>query len=277
MSATIRLVIDSGSQTCSTLVEQYDAIVVPLTVVLDGQPFLEGVDLTHAAFYERLAASCEVTTAAPGPGQFLAAYQAAADAGATGVLSIHLASGISGTVNSARIAAGMSPIPVEVLDTDASGWELDALVAAAGEALRAGADVSGAVAAACTVRDRVINVFMIGQPELLERGGRSGVVGGAVTGVSLLASRGDDVFELGNVDSTAAFIETTVRFITEETSGKPIRLAVGDAHSPDIANSLCDALTEATRAVDAVRYEIGPSLAAHLGLGSIVATCFTVA
>ena len=71
----IGLVTDSNAQLPGDLRERYQVAVVPLTVVVDDHPYREGVDITAAEFYERLAAGAAVSTAAPSPGAVLTAYQ----------------------------------------------------------------------------------------------------------------------------------------------------------------------------------------------------------
>ena len=67
----IGLCTDSNAQLPSELTDRYGVEVVPLTVTIDGQDFLEGVDLNPDQFYERLEHGVtEVSTAAPPPGRF---------------------------------------------------------------------------------------------------------------------------------------------------------------------------------------------------------------
>ena len=75
---TVAIVTDSNAQLPEVL-RRFDVGVVPLTVVMGGQPFREGIDLTSDEFYARLAAGVEVTTAAPSPGDFVTAYEAAGE------------------------------------------------------------------------------------------------------------------------------------------------------------------------------------------------------
>lgn len=268
-----KLVIDSGAQTGDTLVERYGAALVPLTIVVNDEAFLEGVELTNDAFYDRLAGGATVTTAAPSPGQFLAAYREAAAEGASAVLSVHLAKVLSGTVNAARVASEMSPIPVHVLDSDSCAWGVDAIVSAAADALLSGGDIDVAVAAAHTRHERLINVFFVGQPELLQRGGRTEAIGRPIEPTSVFATRHTDMLEVGKVDTVGGLIEAIVDFVAEETRGERVEVAVGDARSSAIADDLFAALRPATDAFAMIRYEMSPSLAAHLGAGSVAVTC----
>jgi DegV family protein with EDD domain len=116
--------IDSNAQLPAELAQRYGVEIVPLTVTIDGHEFVEGVDLDADEFYARFATAEAdgrpapvVTTAAPSPGRFVVAYEALAQRGATEILSVHLGSAFSGTVNAARLAAGMGDVPVRIVDT----------------------------------------------------------------------------------------------------------------------------------------------------------------
>jgi len=79
--------------------------VVPLYVRFGDESYRDYVELTPAAFYERLRAAPETpATSQPTPGDFLAAYEELA--GYERIFSVHIAGKLSGTIESARAAAG---------------------------------------------------------------------------------------------------------------------------------------------------------------------------
>ena len=97
---------DSGAQLPYELVSRYGIAVVPLTVRVDGEDHLEGVDLDADDFYDHFARGKppSVQTAAPPPGRFLEAWGDLAAQGATEIVSIHTGSDVSSTLDAARIA-----------------------------------------------------------------------------------------------------------------------------------------------------------------------------
>jgi DegV family protein with EDD domain len=112
----IGIVTDSNSQLPPELADRYGVEVVPLTVVVDGVEYAEGIELDADSFYARFEAGTPtVSTAAPSPGQFARAYRRMVDAGATEIVSIHIGSALSGTLNSARLAATDAPVPVHLV------------------------------------------------------------------------------------------------------------------------------------------------------------------
>ena len=112
----IAVVTDSSSQLPEELRARYKVWMVPLSVVVDGVAYREGVDLSTDEFYDALERGAAVSTSAPSPGELQVVYAQAA-AGATGVLAVHVGSNTSATVSAARLATAKTPVPVEIVDT----------------------------------------------------------------------------------------------------------------------------------------------------------------
>src|SRR6266516_2113596 len=141
MIGKIGVVIDSAAYLPQSIVDKYLLLVAPLSVELDGERYLEGVDITADEFYERLPSAKSVSTSQPAVGRFMELYRQAAETGAEEVLSIHIGSSISGTVQSARLASGSSPVPVTVADTGLGSFTdglcvLEGILVLAGEGMK---------------------------------------------------------------------------------------------------------------------------------------------
>ncbi len=76
---TSALVVDRDCQAMPDLVRRIGLQVVPLTVVVDGVPHAEGVDLAASGITEAWRRGAELTTSSPSPGDMLEAYDAAGD------------------------------------------------------------------------------------------------------------------------------------------------------------------------------------------------------
>ena len=272
----IALVTDSNALLPEALRARFDAQVVPLTVVVDGQPYAEGVDLTTAAFYDRLRDGATVSTAAPSPGLLLGAYEAAAVGGAEAVLSVHIGSNTSATVDSARLAARQSPIPVEIVDTGTASFPVACCVWAAGVALERHGSLDEAAAAARAVAGDVGNVFIVGALDLARRGGRlrGDAAAEAATGVAVLALRGGTMDVVAQAHDVEEAVQAMVVEVEHAAAGRAMRVGVGDAAAPDVATALADRLRARPEVAELVRYEVGPSVAAHTGLGTAGAVYF---
>src|SRR6187399_2350604 len=94
---SVAIVTDSTAYLPVDLVARQGIWVVPLHVVLGGQQFSEGVDVTTAEVAAALRKFIPMSTSRPSPQAFLDAYEAAALGGAEAIVSVHISSGMSGT------------------------------------------------------------------------------------------------------------------------------------------------------------------------------------
>jgi fatty acid kinase fatty acid binding subunit len=273
----IGLVTDSNAQLPADLRERYQVAVVPLTVVVDDQPYQEGVDITTAEFYARLAAGASVSTAAPSPGAVLTAYGQLAAAGATEILSIHIGSNTSATVNAVTVAARSSPVLVEIVDTGTASFAVACCVWAAGEALAAGADASYAADVARRVASDLGNVFIVGALDLARRGGRLAAGAAEGEGLPVLALADGQMQPVGRAHDVESAVAAMTDYFVEVAAGAPQRVGVGDALTPELAEEYAGRLAERPEVAELVRYEIGPTVGAHTGAGTVGACFFPVA
>jgi DegV family protein with EDD domain len=269
----IGLVTDSSAQLPPELVERYGVEVVPLTVMVDGVDHLEGVDLDADAFYAAFTPdhTPQVATSQPSPGRFAAAYHRLADAGAEEILSIHIGSALSGTLNSARLASGDSPVPVRVIDTGTASFGVGCCVWEAAEALRAGASAEEAASVAEGLAPRIGNVFVVGALDLVRAGVRlaAGAEGTdedqGIPVLSLVEGAVQVVGTAADVDEATTVMAERVR-----AAGSGLRVAVGiaDAGAAPLWQALEDALAGTPEVTEVVRYRVGPSIGAHTGPGT---------
>ncbi|MGZ8734569.1 MAG: DegV family protein [Acidimicrobiia bacterium] len=264
---------DSSSQIPPVLRNRFAVDVVPLIVVLDDEQYREGVDITTQAFYTRLAAGTAVSTSAPSPGDFLVVYESAADRGAEAIVSVHIGSNTSATVAAASVAAKSSPVPVEIVDTGTASFAVACCVWAAGDAIAAGADATRAAQVARAAAGRVGNVFVMGGLEQARSGGRldPAVRDGDATPVLALVDGA--IVAIGAVETAPEAIDAMVDHLAAAARGVPQRVGVGDALAPDMAAELTRRLRGRAEVAEVVRYEVGPSVGAHTGPGT-VGTCF---
>jgi DegV family protein with EDD domain len=137
----LKIVTDSGTDLYLSREEiaEQDIHVVPLVVSIDGREYHEGVDIEPEAFYDLLEKSASpAKTSQPSVGDFAGVYKSLASVDPE-ILSIHMSSGLSGTLNAAKEAAKLVPeAHVTHIDTRtlavAAGWQ----VLAAARAAKAG-------------------------------------------------------------------------------------------------------------------------------------------
>lgn len=149
----IKIVTDSTCDLPKEIVETYDITVIPCYINLDGESYLDGVQITRQEFYNRLpTANPHPTTSAPGPGTFLKAYQQLADEGAEGIFSIHVSKTFSNIFNAAQMALDeFESVPVQTIDSGNLSMALGLIVLHAAKAAANGAsfdEVAGVIEAA---------------------------------------------------------------------------------------------------------------------------------
>jgi DegV family protein with EDD domain len=267
----IGLCTDSNAQLPPALVDRYRVQVVPLTVTVDGEEFQEGVDLDADEFYARLEKGAPiVTTAAPAPGRFVAAYQSLAEGGATEVLSVHIGSRVSATLAAARVGARLSPVPVRLVDTGTASFAVACCVWEAAEAVARGADLEEAAQVAERVASRCGNVFVVRALDLARAGGRlvagaQDAVHDAIPVLTLVEGEIRPVGQARSIEEAADAMAAHVR-----AAGTGIRAGVGvaDAGASALWQAVEERLLAAPEVVDLVRYRVGPSVAAHTGPGT---------
>lgn len=272
----IALVTDSNAQLPVDLRDRYQVGIVPLTVVVGRHPYREGVDITTAEFYQRLAGGADVSTAAPPPGEALAVYEQAASAGASEILSIHIGSNTSATINAVKVAADSSPVPVEIVDTGTASFAVACCVWAAGEVLNAGGDLTHSAEVARRVAGQVGNVFIVRALDLARRGGRLAADATEDEGLPVLALAEGQMKAVGHVHDAESAIDAMTDYLVEAAGGTPQRVGVGDAVTPELAGAYADRLALRPEVAELVRYEIGPSVGAHTGPGTVGACFFPV-
>lgn len=174
----VKIVTDSAADLSPELVAAHDIRVVPLTIRFGDDEYVDGVDLTPQAFYDKMAElDILPATAAPSPGAFEQAFR---DAGANGdsVVCINLSSQLSATMQSAQTAAKAldGEIDVRVVDSKSITAGLGLQVLAAAEAAANGASADEVVA---IVEDLSSRSKVFGALDTLENLKKGGRIGGA--------------------------------------------------------------------------------------------------
>jgi DegV family protein with EDD domain len=171
---TIRVLVDSTCDVPPDIAENLGIAVVPVYINIGDKSYLDGVDLTRREFYENLPEyNTFPTTAAPAPAAFTAAYQALVDDGATEIISLHLATKLSNTLNAARLGSlDVESAQITMWDSEqlALGSGLQAIIAA--EAIMEGKSVPEILALLQEKREKTRIFAMLDTLEFLRRSGR---------------------------------------------------------------------------------------------------------
>jgi DegV family protein with EDD domain len=268
----IRIVTDSTCDLPQATIERYGITVLPLHINFGRESSLDGVEITHAEFYERLP-SCNPapTTAAPGVDVFKAAYVALARAGATEVVSIHVSTTLSAVMEVARVAAQQCrDIPVTVVDSQQLSMGVGFVVEAAAQAAAEGLALRELLA---RVDERIQHTHVFAALDTLEYLKRSGRMNGVVANLgSLLQLK--PILRMHRGKAGAERVRTSTRAMARVIE---ILQQVGPVEQAVLLHSHAPARAELLRlqarpwlpAGPLPSVEITPAIGAHIGPGAV--------
>lgn len=271
----VAVVTDSTADLAPELVQERGITVVPLTVVLGGRDYLDGVDITADEFYSRLAASGgAASTSQPAPGRFAEVYEHLL-ATHRSVVSLHISARLSGTFEAAtRGAELVDPGRVRVVDTEMVSMPLALLVLAASAMAAQGAEANAIAERLRPLQERMRVYFMVATLEYLRRGGRIGRAGallGSVLQVKPVLTIADgEVTPLERVRTQERALSRVIE-LASAVEG-PVCALVGHAAAADAADRIARALEP--RAESLIVAPLGPVVGAHAGPGTVGVGCY---
>ena len=170
----IRIVTDSTCDLLQSEQAQLGVDVLPLTLNFAGHIYKDGIDLTHAQFYEKLAKSSKLTTTSQiNPGEFAQYFEKCVAAGDE-VVGIFLSGELSGTYQSAMIAANeVSPDRIFPVDSRCTTFAMGLLVREAVRMRDSGQYRGAEIAKAIALLAKRVRLFaVIDTLKYLKMGGR---------------------------------------------------------------------------------------------------------
>ncbi|MEV4329351.1 DegV family protein [Streptomyces sp. NPDC049597] len=272
MSRHVAIVTDSTAYLPPPMMERHSITTVPLTVVLGDQALEEGTEISARSLALALQKRRPVTTSRPSPETFARTYRAIAENGATGIVSLHLSSELSGTHDAAVLAAKDAPVPVRVVDTGMVAMALGFCALAAGEAAEAGGSLDEAVAAAEKRAEGTSAYFYVDTLDYLRRGGRIGaaqaLLGSALAVKPLLQLEGGRIEPLERVRTASRAIARLEEIVAERAGTAPVDIAVHHLAAPERATALAERLRDRVPGLaDLHVSEVGAVIGAHTGPG----------
>jgi DegV family protein with EDD domain len=272
---SVAVVTDSTSYLPPLLADELAIRVVPLHVTIDGQSGRDGIDVSSADVTAALRRHAIVTTSRPSPADFAAVYQAALDAGATNVVSVHVSATLSGTYDSAVLAAqDFGYGTVRVVDSRSAGMALGFAVLAAARAAATGSAAAEVQDAAVATVDRTRAFFYVDTLEYLRRGGRIGsaaaLLGTSLSVKPLLHMTDGRIVVLEKVRTSVKAIARLLQVTLDTASTGPVDVAVQHLDAAERAGELSDRLRGSLPQLgEFYTSEVGAVVGAHLGPGLI--------
>lgn len=273
MGGRVAVVTDSTAYLPDGVAERLSIHVVPLQVVLGGRSGAEGSEVTPAEVAAALASWVPVSTSRPTPAEFAAVYRAALDGGASAVVSLHLSRELSGTWDSARLAAAeVDRDLVRVVDSRSAAMGLGFAVLAAAEAAATGGSQQQVYEAAVSTAERTTTLLYVDTLEHLRRGGRIGaaqaLLGTALSMKPILHVQEGRIVPLEKVRTVSKGIARLEALAVAAAGDGPADVAVQHLAAAERAALLADRLRARLPLIGQFyASEVGAVVGAHVGPG----------
>ncbi|AKT51585.1 DegV family protein [Arsenicicoccus sp. oral taxon 190] len=271
---SVGLVTDSTAYLAAESVADHGIDVVPLVLVADGRQYVEGT-IAPDALPDILRKAKKLGTSRPSPADFLQAYRRAAERGCEEVLSVHLSSELSGTIEAAVLAASRAPIPVEVIDSRSIGMGMGHAILTAARLVETGASAAEAGRAARRRAEDTTLTFCVESLDYLRKGGRIG--GAAAFFGTALAIKPLLSLDDGRIEPVAK-VRTATRAV-KQMIDRSVAATEAAPHGADVTVHQLDADLRADEIVEALTARcpegtsigvevLGPVAACHVGPGT---------
>ncbi len=254
--------------------------IVPLYVRFGDRSYRDYVELGPAEFYARLRTSAESpTTSQPTPGDFLTVYEQLLQYDR--VFSLHIAGTLSGTVESARLAADGLGDRIRVVDTQSASAAIAMLGLAIQRRLDRGTTDEEIETLIERHRTHAQLVFTLDTLDYLARGGRIGRAaawaGQLLKVKPILTISGGEVVPVKRVRGNQRAFQEFVDAFEDSSEDRPeLRAAIAHADAPGRADAL-KAMVRRTRPKAQLELvtSLGPVVGTHAGPGTVGLFWFT--
>lgn len=273
----IRIVTDSTCDLPQRYVDRHNIKVVPIIIHFDEDVYLDAVTINPETFYRMIEERQALPkTSQPSPGDFAAAYKEVAASGDYDqIISIHVTGKLSGTCQSAQMAAGMvkDEIAVEVFDSLGGSAGLGYMCIEAARMAEAGASVSEIIARLEQIRSEVNIFLMLADLRFAQMSGRVGRLQGALASllnVKPIISLEDGVLDvLERARSNRRAIERMLELTAERVGDSPINLGIVHAVSPTEAEDLLAQAKTKFNCQESYVNDLSLGLAVQFGPGTL--------
>jgi DegV family protein with EDD domain len=270
----IRVITDSTSDIPREIAEKLGIRIVPIYVRFGEITYRDGIDISTDEFYSILTSSpIHPATAQPNPEDFISVYKECYES-ASGIVSIHISSKISGVYNSANIARKSmeSRFPIEVIDSKFNSAGLGLVVIAAARAAQAGANFFEVIN---ETKLAINQVGMFGIFETMRYLARSGRVNKTIAAAAsvlnvmpLLTFHEGEIVRAGLVRTINKGIDRILEFVQNHT---PIcELTIVHSKIADQAEKLSNRLSKFIPPEKINIVELGAGLGVHGGPGVLL-------
>lgn len=276
----IKLFTDTSANLPVSITKEYDIEVVPFSYTVNGKevPYSADTDFNGRAFYEAMRAGAEVKTSMINVSDFMAAFEqwiAKGDA----VIYVGMSGGISGTANSAKLAAEelLEKYPaakIAAIDTYAASLGEGFLVIETAKMIERGDPFLKIVKKIELLRKNMCQFFTVDDLAYLRKGGRisgAAAVVGTVLNIKPIL-RGDEngkIVLCGKIRGFNKSMEALANKYDELVFDKTADVGIAHADNPEGAQRLEDILRAKGFSGELLKVVYEPVTGSHVGPGTI--------
>src|SRR5690606_15060318 len=223
----IKIVTDSTADLTNEMIEKYGISVLPLKIYMNGTTYIDRVDITPSEFIEKMKQAEELPKSSqPSVGEFLELYDRLAEE-SDEIISIHVAGALSGTVQTARLAAEQSKGKVTVVDSEFISKALAYQVLEAAQMAKKGSKIEEILERLAHVRKNTKLYVLLSTLENLVKGGRigkgTGLIGSLLKIKPIAALENGVYTPIKVVRSYAQAVKQLANRFKDEIEGKKIK------------------------------------------------------
>jgi len=277
----IAIVTDSTSDLPRNVYEGYDLTIVPLSVVFNNKTYLDdGIDIKEDDFYKMMESSTEMPKASqPTPGDFINTYSKLIKQGKE-IISIHISRKLSGTINSAELAARQfEKGKIEVMDSEVVHMPCGFMTLKAAKMAAEGSKREVIIKELSSFRNKVTAFFIPKSLDNLIKGGRINKIKGKLATLleikPILTLRDGEVALYKNSRTwTLAKKELLNSIEGLIKDSNKLTVSIGDVASSKEADDMEKNIKERFNPSQIIRVKIGIVVGSHLGIGGLGITFF---
>jgi len=270
----IALVTDSTADLTEEIKKEYDIHVVPLKVRFKDEEYFDN-EISSEEFYKRLENETQLpVTSQPSPEDFTNLYRTLLK-NYEEIISIHISSGLSGTVNAAHLAKQSLNGNIHIVDSKTISLGIGLMVMEAARNIKEGLSALQIVEGLSAMRKNIETLFTLNTLEYLQKGGRIGKVQGVVgtlLNIKPVIRVGDDgiYHTYKNARSQERALNSIVQAFKElARDRKFVKLAVAHGAAHQAGSYLKEALESALQLKTSIFTQVGPVIGAHTGPGTV--------
>ncbi len=276
--AQVKIVTDSAQDFEPKLLEGLGITVVPLNVHFGDVSFKDGYELRGKEFYEKLESSAHIArTSQPSPWDFEQVFARLTEDGSA-VVAITLSSALSGTYQSAVMAAQALPDrQITVIDSKSASGMYGMMAILAQEMSDQGKSLDEIVAAVNRMRENAVTVFCVDTMDYLARNGRIGKAAhllGTLLNMKPVLSLDKDGYvtaiERVRGKEKERVIRRMIEIAKERLAGEDqVHLCISHANAPAEAALLKKQVKDMFTVTRLFEAEIGAIIGTHTGPGTL--------